>query len=72
MKKLILFATAIILSSCDTVVVDPKSEISHRIVGKEHNVYGGHGYQIIEVDGVEYIAVSEGGICPLVKKDSIK
>lgn len=24
-------------------------------------------YQIIEVDGVEYLTSSEGGICPLIK-----
>lgn len=36
-----------------------------RIIGKEHTTYKGMVYQIIEVDGVEYLCTHDGGICPL-------
>lgn len=68
MKKIILIAIVFIIfiSGCDTAQVDKNSEVSHRIIGKEYNVYDGTGYQIIEVDGVEYLSKTSGGICPLV------
>jgi hypothetical protein len=49
-------------------VVKQGSKDKNRIIGKEDAIYGGVGYQIIEVDSVEYISVGSGGICPLVKK----
>jgi hypothetical protein len=72
MKKITIIAIALIsLSSCSTAPLDKSFENSHRIIGKEYHVVEGYGYQIIEVDGVEYIAMTGGGICPLVK-DTIK
>lgn len=41
-----------------------------RIIGKEYDSFNSHGYEIIEIDGHEYISTSDGGICPLIK-DSI-
>lgn len=61
MKKILLLSLIVLtLFSCNTVPVDTKAETSHRIVGKEHNVYGGYGYLIIEIDGVEYVSASSG------------
>ena len=73
MKKITLLAIALIsLASCSTTPIDPKAETSHRIIGKEHNVYEGIGYQIIEVDGVEYLNADHGGMCVLVKDTTKK
>lgn len=73
MKKIVLFVViaTIALISCTTAPVDKNAESSKRIIGKEYNVYGGYGYQIIEVDGQEYLSMTGGGICPLVK-DTLK
>ena len=38
-----------------------------RIILKETNFIDGNSMRILEVDGVEYIQVNDGGICPLVK-----
>lgn len=65
MKKLII-VLAIALSSCSTASTDANEETSHRIIGKEYTVYHGAGYQIIEVDGKEFIASTNGGLCPLL------
>jgi hypothetical protein len=70
-KSFLTLAVATLFASCTTTPVDKNAETSHRIVGKEHNVYDGVSYQIIEVDGVEYLCAYQGGMCPLVK-DTIK
>ena len=68
MKKISLIAIALIsLASCNSVPIDKNAETSHRIIGKEYQVYEGYVYQIIEVDGKEYISCASGGMCPLVK-----
>lgn len=75
MKRLIFLTLAtILLTGCaENGVKTTKNpgEPQCRIRGKEHTVYSGYGYQIIEIDGVEYVAPSTGGICPLVK-DTLK
>jgi len=43
-----------------------------RIIGKEYTIYEGTGFRIIEIDGIEYVANSSGGICPLTKDTSNK
>ncbi len=68
MKKIII-SLAIVITSCSTVEV---REGNNRVIGKEYNVYQGQVYRIIEIDGVEYISTTNGGICPLIKKDSNK
>lgn len=71
MKKLIIFLLIILgvtlfLTSCDKTC---DSEDPKRIIGNESTLYGGHIYQIIEVDGVEYLCSGDGGICPITKND---
>ena len=64
---IVLFA--VIFTSCvdnKTTTTKKQGEDKQRIIGKEHTVYNGRSYQIIEVDGVEYICRTEGGIYPLV------
>lgn len=70
---LLLFAVGIVSIAIEELpdnlqtnsgVVTKKTQ---RIIGKESTVYKGVGYQIIEVDGIEYLSCSSGGICPLVK-----
>ena len=63
-KILILAIVAIACSSANSVEVD----IDKRIILKNDTRLGGVSYQIIEIDGVEYIAQYHGGISPLVKK----
>ena len=73
MKKEIfcLFLLVSILFSCKNESTSkPRNEKKHRIIGKEYTGYKGTGYQIIEVDGVEYITTTSGGICPLVKQNN--
>lgn len=58
-----------VITSCadgDTTTTKREGEAQQRIVGKESTMYNGRRYQIIEIDGVEYISASSGGICPLV------
>ncbi len=50
-------------------------ESKQRIIGKDYQVINGSGYQIIQIDNIEYIC-SNGGICPLISgkklnKDSL-
>ena len=45
------------------------SETNSRIKIKFDGGYGAY-YQIIEVDGTEYIAPNNGGITPLIKSDT--
>lgn len=71
MKKILSFLL-VVLASCSSAPIDSNAEKSHRIIGKEYNVYAGYGYQIIEVDGKEYLSMTGGGICPLVNKDTLK
>jgi hypothetical protein len=71
MKKIYLFiilGAIFLLNSCGekTGNDDPK-----RIIGNESTLYGGHIYQIIEVDGVEYLCSGDGGICPITKNDDV-
>ena len=70
MKKLIILI-ALAFASCNTVPVDKDVETSHRIIGKEYNIYEGHSYQIIEVDGHEFLCQYNGGMC-LIPKDTLK
>ncbi len=59
----------VLLPSCvdnTTSTIKRENEAQQRIYGKESTLYKGIGYYIIEVDGVEYIASSKGGICPLI------
>ena len=59
------FAIAVAMySEKDAIAADG---VGKRIVGKETTVYSSREYQIIEVDGVEYIS-TRGGICPLVRE----
>ncbi len=44
-----------------------KNELKPRIVGKEYTVYNGVGYQIIEIDNIEYLSITSGGVIPLKK-----
>lgn len=71
MKKIIKTAIlSVIFYSCaDGITKTTKrdGEAKQRIIGKEYTVYEHHGYQIIEVDGIEYISSYSGGICPLKK-----
>jgi hypothetical protein len=57
----------ILLTGCIEVTPTPDSEYYQRVQGKGGFVYRGVGYQIIEVDGIEYISCGNGGICPLKK-----
>jgi hypothetical protein len=65
---LYILLVAVITSCADgnTTTTKREGEAQQRIVGKEYTVYDGRGYQIIEIDGVEYVSASSGGICPLV------
>lgn len=72
MKKLIIFLLIILgvtlfLTSCDKTCDSEDS--TNRIIGKESTLYRGHVYQIIEVDGAEYLCSASGGICPITKND---
>lgn len=79
MKKLfLLFAPiASMLTSCSdfntTTPKDNQGKIlnKQRIHGVETTTFDGIDYQILEVDGHEYLSRTQGGICPLVK-DTIK
>jgi hypothetical protein len=70
MKYILIFALFLFVSCADntTTTIKREQEANQRIYGKEYTIYKGTGYQIIEVDGVEYITTTRGGICPLVKK----
>jgi hypothetical protein len=65
---LILLVFAIILNSCDDAQTTP----TDRITIKESTLPSDFRYEIIEVDGVEYLCSSRGGICPLVKDTTAK
>jgi hypothetical protein len=72
MKNLFLIlAISTLFIGCSTAQLDNKYETSSRIIGKEYHTVSGHGYQIIEVDGHEYLCMTGGGICPLVR-DTVK
>ena len=78
MKKifLILSVTTLLTSCADYSTSTPKDQKGNpinkqRIHGIEYTVFEGHGYAIIEIDGVEYLSNTQGGICPLVR-DTIK
>ena len=72
MKKITLIAIALIsLASCTTTTVDVNAETSHRIITKESRQYEGVSYQIMEVDGHEFLCQYHGGMC-LIPKDTIK
>lgn len=71
-KNLILLALSTLLFSCaDNATTTTKriGEPQQRIIGKEYTVYNGYGYQIIEIDSVEYLTTTGGGICPLLKNN---
>jgi hypothetical protein len=53
-------------SQSDSTSSNGNSETSSRIKIKYDDGYNAH-YQIIEVDGVEYVAPISGGITPLIK-----
>lgn len=66
----LLFLSVVFLFGCvDSVTETTKreGEAEQRIIGKEQTVYKMTEYQIIEVDGVEYLSNSNGGMCPLIK-----
>lgn len=65
---LILLVFAITLNSCD----DAKTTPTDRITIKESTLPSDFRYEIIEVDGVEYLCSSRGGLCPLVKDTTAK
>lgn len=52
-----------------TATIKRPGEAKQRIYGKEETYYQSTKYQIIEVDGIEYVASNLGGICPLVKNN---
>lgn len=63
MKYILILAIAVLgLTSCQNFAPTP----TNRITLKESTLPSDFRYEIIEVDGVEYIATSRGGICPLV------
>ena len=70
MKYLLIFVLFLFVSCADNITYTIKGELeaNQRIYGKEYTIYKGRGYQIIEVDGIEYITNTTGGIYPLVKK----
>ena len=72
MKKIFIVAiTLLALNSCDksTGALETKKQVeTQRIICKETTVAGGYGYQIIEVDSIEYLTTLHGGIYPLIKK----
>lgn len=71
MKKLIPLLVAVLLISCadnTTTTTKQPYELKQRIVGKEYTVYKGVGYQIIEIDSIEYISSTYGGVYPITKK----
>ena len=67
MTYILILAIALLgLTSCDkSETVDVNNEGRFKV--KPLFLKGHFAYEIIEVDGVEYIATSRGGICPLVK-----
>jgi hypothetical protein len=65
---LILLVFAITLNSCDDAQTTP----TDRITIKESTLPSDFRYEIIEVDGVEYLCSSRGGLCPLVKDTTAK
>jgi hypothetical protein len=65
---LMLLVFAITLNSCD----DAKTTPTNRIIIKESTLPSDFRYEIIEVDGVEYLCSSRGGLCPLVKDTTAK
>jgi hypothetical protein len=71
LASVIVFSAILLLLSCSNNgtrrSVKKDGENPQRIIGKESTVYDFYRYQIIEVDGVEYIATCQGGIYPLVK-----
>lgn len=44
-----------------------KGNLNKRIFCKEITIINGERYRILEVDGIEYLTTSYGGIVPLVK-----
>lgn len=66
--------SAITLTLLFTSCLDGKIETTRnipqptkRIIGKGYIEYEGTGYQIIEIDSIEYIVSTSGGIFPLIK-----
>lgn len=69
MKKIIMLLFAFTMISCADYATNTKDNKSpQRIHGKEYTIFCGYEYLILEVDGVEYIATTHGGITPLVKQ----
>ena len=69
---LITVLLAIILVSCadnSTTTTKAIGELKQRIIGKEYTEYNGVGYQIIEIDSVEYLSNTIGGVCRLSKNN---
>lgn len=67
---LLIVTTLLVLFGCadnNTTTTKRPGEAKQRIYGKEETYYAGVTYQIIEVDGIEYITSNLGGIYILVK-----
>lgn len=67
---LFLLVLAITFTSCKEKT-QPTKQIEPRIKGKGvFHLYA--TYEIIEIDGVEYLSTYQGGLCPLVKDTTSK
>jgi hypothetical protein len=72
MKVFYVIMLVALLSSCldgktTTTKRSGEKDPTQRIVGKGYIEYEGVGYQIVEIDGTEYISSTSGGICRLEK-----
>jgi uncharacterized lipoprotein YehR (DUF1307 family) len=67
---LIALTLVLVLTGCGNSE-EAKTQVEPRIKGKGvFHLYA--TYEIIEIDGVEYVATYNGGICPLVKDTTAK
>jgi len=70
MKRIIMLILVIglfFVFNCQNKAISNNETINKRIIGIESSGYDTEQYQIIKIDGVEYISNCSGGICPLVK-----
>jgi hypothetical protein len=68
LSTMLVFVFLVSCADNSTTTTKYPNELKQRIVGKEHTVYNGVGYQIIEIDSVEYLSNTTGGLCQLQKK----
>lgn len=73
MKSILFVLALIFLSSCDSLIHEKNEEVlTRRIKLVEYTATKGLGHCIVEVDSIEYLSSTNGGVTPLIKPTPIK